>query len=138
MRLVFFCGGPAGERMLDWLLKNYNKDIIAIVFATETQLFKHTTLTIPHIKFLSNNQLYDFMKSLDSFDLGLLGWWPNILPKIILNLSKRGFINMHPSLLPFNKGRNPNFWALTEQTPYGVTLLFADEGIDTGDIIAQN
>ena len=47
------------------------------------------------------------------------------------------FINTHPSFLPYNRGKNYNFWALVEQVPFGATLHFVDEGIDSGDIIAQ-
>jgi len=40
-------------------------------------------------------------------------------------------------LLPFNRGKNYNFWALVEQAPFGVSLHIVDEGVDSGDVIAQ-
>lgn len=46
-------------------------------------------------------------------------------------------INVHPSLLPWGRGSHPNFWSWYEDTPKGVSLHFADEGIDTGPIIAS-
>ena len=52
-------------------------------------------------------------------------------------MPKNGYINTHPSLLPFNRGKHYNFWALVEQVPFGVSLHFIDSGIDTGDIVFQ-
>ena len=46
-------------------------------------------------------------------------------------------INLHISLLPWNRGADPNFWSWVEGSPKGVTIHWIDEGIDTGDIIAQ-
>ena len=70
------------------------------------------------------------------FDLGLLAWWPIILKAPLLNKAKLGFINTHPSLLPYGRGKFPAFWAIYQGTPYGVSLHMVDEGIDTGDLIA--
>jgi len=46
-------------------------------------------------------------------------------------------VNLHMSLLPWNRGADPNLWSFIEGTPKGVTVHYIDEGIDTGDIIAQ-
>jgi methionyl-tRNA formyltransferase len=46
-------------------------------------------------------------------------------------------VNLHVSLLPWNRGADPNLWSFVENTPKGVTVHFIDEGLDTGDIIAQ-
>ncbi len=46
-------------------------------------------------------------------------------------------INLHISLLPWNRGADPNQWSFLENTPKGVTIHYIDEGLDTGDIIAQ-
>lgn len=54
-----------------------------------------------------------------------------------LGMFPRGCINLHPSLLPYNRGQYPNVWSIVEGTPSGVTLHYMDEGVDTGDIVAQ-
>lgn len=72
-----------------------------------------------------------------ALDLIVLAWWPYILKSNILNLSKRGCINFHPSFLPHCRGMDPNFWCLIEGRPFGVSLHFADITIDGGDIIFQ-
>jgi len=60
-----------------------------------------------------------------------------ILKPPFLSLFQDGVVNLHPSLLPFNRGQYPNVWSIVEKTPAGVTLHYLDEEIDTGDIIAQ-
>src|SRR5205823_2904000 len=60
-----------------------------------------------------------------------------ILSGKFLALFPRGCLNLHPALLPYNRGEYPNVWSIVEGTPSGVTLHYIDEGIDTGDIIAQ-
>jgi methionyl-tRNA formyltransferase len=67
-----------------------------------------------------------------------LAWWPRIIPDYIINAPGTGVINFHPSLLPYNRGKNYNFWTIVENTPFGVTLHFIDEGIDSGDILFQS
>lgn len=46
-------------------------------------------------------------------------------------------INLHCSLLPWNRGADPNLWSFLEDTPKGVTIHCIDHGIDTGKILAQ-
>jgi UDP-2,4-diacetamido-2,4,6-trideoxy-beta-L-altropyranose hydrolase len=60
-----------------------------------------------------------------------------ILKKDIFAIPPRGAINLHSSLLPWNRGAHPNVWSFLEGTPKGVTIHYIDEGIDTGDILLQ-
>ena len=46
-------------------------------------------------------------------------------------------INMHISLLPWNRGISPNIWSFIDDTPKGVTIHVLSEGLDEGDIIFQ-
>lgn len=71
-------------------------------------------------------------------DLIILAWWPYILRGPVLRLARLGCLNFHPSYLPYNRGKHYNFWTLIEDTPFGVTLHFIDEGIDSGDIAYQS
>ena len=59
----------------------------------------------------------------------------HILPPRVVNHIP--CINLHISFLPFNRGADPNYWSFIDNTPKGVTIHYMDEGIDTGDIIAQ-
>lgn len=46
-------------------------------------------------------------------------------------------INMHMSLLPWNRGANPNMWSFIDNTPKGVTIHMLSAGLDKGDILFQ-
>jgi methionyl-tRNA formyltransferase len=46
-------------------------------------------------------------------------------------------INLHVSLLPWNRGADPNFWSWFEGSPKGVTIHQIDPGMDTGPVLAQ-
>lgn len=61
----------------------------------------------------------------------------HILKKELLDKFPEKAINVHISLLPWNKGADPNLWSFLENTPKGVTIHYLDPGIDTGDILVQ-
>ena len=61
-----------------------------------------------------------------------------ILPKEVLESAKLGSLNIHASLLPKYRGASPIQWALLNgDKKTGVTLMYMDEQMDTGDIIGQ-
>jgi len=61
-----------------------------------------------------------------------------ILPKEILEVPKYGSINVHGSLLPKYRGAAPIQWAvLNGDKETGITTMFMDEGMDTGDMILK-
>lgn len=64
--------------------------------------------------------------------------WSQIAKKEVLNAPKIGCVGMHPTLLPKGRGRASIPWAILKGLPEtGVTMFKLDEGVDTGDIIAQ-
>jgi methionyl-tRNA formyltransferase len=63
--------------------------------------------------------------------------FPYIVPEVVLGIPKIGALNLHPALLPHNRGWHTVSWAILEGTPIGATLHFMDSGVDTGDIVAQ-
>ncbi len=61
-----------------------------------------------------------------------------IIPEAILNLAPLGCINVHGSLLPALRGAAPIQWSVINGEKYaGVTTMFMDKGLDTGDIILK-
>lgn len=59
-----------------------------------------------------------------------------ILPQSVLNIPPLGCINIHASLLPRYRGAAPYQWAVLKgERITGVTAMFMDKGMDTGDII---
>ena len=61
-----------------------------------------------------------------------------ILKKPTINAFKKGVINMHPGILPMNRGLDNLKWAVYHKMPMGVTAHLIDEKIDRGTIIKQD
>jgi methionyl-tRNA formyltransferase len=60
------------------------------------------------------------------------------IPRAILDIPHLGCLNVHPSLLPTNRGPEPLFWTFREgDQQTGVTIHLMDDGMDTGPIVAQ-
>jgi methionyl-tRNA formyltransferase len=60
------------------------------------------------------------------------------VPSSLLALARLGGLNVHPSLLPTNRGPVPLFWTFREgNATTGVTIHLLSEGMDSGDILAQ-
>ena len=71
-------------------------------------------------------------------DLFCVVAYGKILPKDILDIPKLGSINVHGSLLPKYRGAAPIQWAvLNGEKTTGVTTMYMDVGMDTGDIILK-
>lgn len=69
-------------------------------------------------------------------DLIVTAAYGRILTKDVLNVPKFGCINVHGSLLPKYRGAAPIQWALINGDKVtGITTMFMDEGMDTGDIL---
>lgn len=61
----------------------------------------------------------------------------HILSQRVLDKFPDKAINLHISMLPWNRGSSPNLWSWIENTPKGVTIHYMTAGLDKGDIIAQ-
>ena len=60
-----------------------------------------------------------------------------ILPKAVLDFPKYGCLNLHVSLVPKYRGAAPMQRAIMEgERETGVTIMYMDEGLDTGDMLA--
>lgn len=139
MKLLLMCDALVGNSIAEWLLQNYSEDIGAVVTISENGIcLEARKKGIPNVVFESELQLQATLSKLAPFDLGILAWWPKLISSKVISLTNEGFINTHPSLLPYNRGKHYNFWALVEQAPFGVSLHFIDtDDIDSGDIVAQ-
>ncbi len=61
----------------------------------------------------------------------------HIISGEVLDMLAGRAINLHTSLLPYNRGSSPNFFSFLEDTPKGVTIHLLDRGLDTGDILCR-
>jgi methionyl-tRNA formyltransferase len=60
-----------------------------------------------------------------------------LIEKDVLDLLPNRAINLHTSLLPWNRGAYPNLWSFLDDTPKGITIHLMDERIDIGNILLQ-
>lgn len=89
------------------------------------------------LKVKNNEEFINEIKSLNP-DVICVVAYGKILPKEILEIPKLGCINVHGSLLPKYRGAAPIQWAiLNGDTKTGITTMFMDEGMDTGDMILK-
>jgi len=70
--------------------------------------------------------------------IGVVVAYGKLIPASVLDVFPRGFINLHPSLLPRYRGPSPIQWALVRGDKVtGVTTMMLDEGMDTGPLLLQ-
>ncbi|MBR1977765.1 hypothetical protein IKA15_05755 [bacterium] len=97
-------------------------------------------LGIPVYPFENSINNIEFIKKIAELeaDIGLICSYDTKLSRDFLKTTANGYINCHPSLLPNYRGANPYYHIIKNgETMTGVTLHFADEHFDTGDIIMQ-
>ena len=86
------------------------------------------------ISLKNNKEEYDYLKKLNP-DIVIVVAYGQIIPKEILSLSKKGFINIHASLLPKWRGAAPiqrSIMNLDKET--GISIMKIEEKLDTGPI----
>ena len=82
----------------------------------------------------NNNEEYEYLKNLEA-DIAIVVAYGQIIPKEILSLTKKGFINIHASLLPKWRGAAPiqrSIMSLEKKT--GISIMKINEDLDTGPI----
>lgn len=89
------------------------------------------------IKVRKNEEFINEVRGLNP-DVLVVVAYGKILPKEILEIPKYGAINVHGSLLPKYRGAAPIQWAVINgEAETGITTMFMDEGMDTGDMILK-
>jgi methionyl-tRNA formyltransferase len=84
-----------------------------------------------------NQEEYEYIKNLEA-DLAIVVAYGQIIPKNILSLTKKGFINIHASLLPKWRGAAPiqrSIMNLDKET--GISIMKIDEELDAGAVSNQ-
>ena len=89
------------------------------------------------LKVRNNTEFIEEIKELNP-DVICVVAYGKILPKEILDIPEKGCINVHGSLLPKYRGAAPIQWAvLNGEKSTGVTTMYMDIGMDTGDMILK-
>ena len=136
---IVFANSEVGLYCVQWLVENYNSDLAAIITTEKNEIYTLAEASGINVHVFEDDRSFLEFCNASSivFELGVLLWWPKIISSSVIGSAALGFVNTHPSLLPYNRGKHPNFWALLEQCPFGVSLHFVEEGIDCGGIVDQ-
>jgi len=150
MRIVFF-GTPAFAVPTLTALLHSKEDVVAVVTQPDKRKGRDRLPAAPPVKELAlQNQLKvcqpstlkdaPFLEEISAInpDIIIVVAYGKILPPGILKLPPQGCINLHASLLPKYRGAAPIQWAIiTGEKKTGITTMYMDEGLDTGDILLQ-
>lgn len=145
---VIFMGTPDfAVPVLQKLIENTN--VLLVVTQPDKKVGRKQILTPTPIKevALENNiPVFQPIKIREEFapilntkaDIIITCAYGQIIPKEILDYPTLGCINVHASLLPKYRGGAPIHWCLLNgEEKTGITIMYMDEKMDTGDIIAQ-
>ncbi|MGA2190572.1 MAG: formyltransferase family protein [Steroidobacteraceae bacterium] len=112
MNVLFLTNNEVSKPLVDWL------------GARERMTVRHGALTPAELRSIGPDLVVSYS-------------YRHVLESDVIATLPDGFVNLHISLLPYNRGADPAAWAFLEGTPTGVTVHLIDAGIDTGPVLAQ-
>jgi methionyl-tRNA formyltransferase len=151
MRIVFIGTGEIGVPTLRALLRSPAHELIGVVTQPDRPVGRDQRIHAPPIKAeLTGNPLPVFqparirdegavaeIRALAP-DLIVIMAYGQILPRSVLDIPPSACLNLHASLLPRHRGAAPIQAAIVAgDTETGITVMYVDEGLDTGDILLQ-
>ncbi len=148
MRIVFMGTPDISVKTLERLIEE-GHDIVGVVTQPDRPKGRGNKISVSPVKEVAlkhNLKIFqpekasspEFIAELENLnpDLIVVIAYGQILKKNLLEIPKYGCINVHVSLLPKLRGAAPINWAIINgDKKTGVTIMFMDEGLDTGDII---
>lgn len=147
IRVVFMGTPDFAVSILDALILNTN--VVMVVTQPDKLVGRKKELKSSPVKeraldqkievFQPDNIKIDFEKVREcNPDLIVTCAYGQIVPKEVLDIPKLGCINVHASLLPKYRGGAPIQHAIINgDTITGITIMYMDIGMDTGDIISR-
>ena len=144
MRVLLMANNWGGWQVSQWLREHGEEFVGLVIHPPENRKFTDRILSsaqLPNHRVidaaeLRNPKTVAFIRSLRP-DIIVSSFFAYIIKPELIQIPPMGCVNLHPSYLPYNRGWHPNVWPILDGTPAGVTLHYIDEGVDTGDIIAQ-
>ncbi len=150
MRVLFIGTGDIGLPTLRWLIDSPLHEVVAIVTQPDKPAGRKLTLTPPATKVIAQaagipvlqppkiRHAVEELRALQA-DIAVVVAYGQILSRAVLDAPRLGCLNIHASLLPRHRGASPIQAALREGDPEtGITIMFMDEGLDTGDMLLQS
>lgn len=150
MKIVFMGTPDYAVKTLEALIAA-GHDIAAVFAQPDKPVGRKRIITPPPVKVcalengipvyqpetLKTNEAEEILKGI-SPDAIVVVAYGKILPKAILDIPKYACVNGHASLLPKYRGASPIQWSIVcGETETGVTTMYMNEGMDTGDILEQ-
>lgn len=149
MRIVYAGSGDIGLPSLRWLLDSPAHDVVAVVTQPDKPAGRALELTPPPVKVfaaergipvLQPRRLRDpaAVEELRAFqpEVIVVMAYGQILPSSVLQMPSIACLNLHASILPRHRGAAPIQAAiLSGDRASGITVMYMDEGLDTGDIL---
>lgn len=150
MRILFMGTPDFAATILDRLIKEEH-EIIGVVTQPDKQKGRGKEVSYSAVKELAlshNLPVYqplkvrepEFLEKLNEMapEVIIVAAFGQILPKALLEIPQFGCINVHGSLLPKYRGAAPIQYSILEgEKETGITIMYMDVGIDTGDMILQ-
>jgi len=151
MNVVYLGSGDIGLPSLQWLLEAPDISVRAVVAQPDRAAGRGLAVRHSRIKELAlargvevfqpakvrAPEAVDRVASLAP-DLLVVMAYGQILPRTLLDVPRLGALNLHASLLPRHRGAAPVQAAiLSGDRATGITAMWMDEGLDTGDILLQ-
>ena len=147
MKIVFMGTPDFAVNVLQGLIDNY--DVVGVVSQPDKRIGRHQVLTntpvkelalkydIPVFQPIRIREDYEDILNLNP-DLIVTCAYGQIIPKAILDYPRLGCINVHASLLPKLRGGAPIHKSIIDDYgTTGVTIMYMDVKMDSGDIISQ-
>jgi methionyl-tRNA formyltransferase len=152
MRVLFIGTGDIGLPVLRWLMETTEHELVGVVSQQDKPVGRDQRIQAPPIKAAVSGRAVPVLqprriKHDDAVaeiaalraEVIVVMAYGQILPRSVLELSPRGCLNLHASLLPKHRGAAPIQAAITAgDTETGITVMYMDEGLDTGDILLQS
>ncbi len=147
MRVLFIGTGDIGVPTLEWLLQSAKHEVVGVVAQPDKPVGRKQILTPPKVKVIAQAagvpvlQPEKIRRAVDELtplqpDIAIVVAYGQILSRAVLDVPAQGCLNVHTSLLPRYRGAAPIQAAIREgDAETGVTIMFMDEGLDTGDIL---
>jgi methionyl-tRNA formyltransferase len=147
MRILFIGTGDIGLPALRCLLHQPAHTVCGVICQPDKPVGRKLVLTPPATKVLALEHgvpvhqparirhAAELIASLQP-DLAVVMAYGQILPQAVLDLPPLGCLNLHASLLPEHRGAAPiQASILAGDTETGITVMYMDAGLDTGDIL---
>ncbi len=145
MRIVLIGQAAFGAQVLERLLER-SEDVVAVYAPPDgpggrTDALKEAADAAGIAAFqprtLKDDQVFEEYRKLNP-DLMVMAFVTDIVPSRFLDIPTQGSICYHPSILPRHRGASAINWAIIMgDTQTGLTIFWADGGIDTGPILLQ-